>query len=127
MLYALTPYMKGSIMSNFDQYGPDDLVQFEINLNIPAFVRDAVRSKMNRDTILVYLHMVSQTYQATDKMRQFADVAQENDLTRNEILIWLHLSYGGSTNPRNISRKLRIPPRFVENALAALKEKGIIG
>ena len=92
-------------MSHFDQYGPDDLMQFEVNLDIPAFVRDAVRSKMKRDTILVYLHMVSQTYQATDKMRRFATVAQEEDLTRNEILIWLHLSYGGSMEPRHISRK----------------------
>ena len=32
--------MKGFIMSHFDQYGPDDLMQFEVNLDIPAFVRD---------------------------------------------------------------------------------------
>ena len=43
--------MKGFIMSHFDQYGPDDLMQFDVNLDIPAFVRDAVRSKMKRDTI----------------------------------------------------------------------------
>ena len=113
-------------MSHFDQYGPDDLMQFEVNLDIAAFARAAVRDKMNRDTILVYLHMVSQTYQATDKMRRFATIAQEEDLTRNEILIWLYLSYGGSMEPRHISRKLRIPPRFVENALTVLEEKGII-
>ncbi len=113
-------------MSHSDQYGPDDLVQFEVNLDIPAFVRTAVRNKMKRDTILVYLHMVAQTYQATDKMRRFATVAQEEDLTRNEILIWLHLSYGGSMEPRHISRKLRIPPRFVEKALTVLEEKSII-
>ena len=75
-LCTLHLHMKGFIMSHFDQYGPDDLMQFEVNLDIPAFVRDAVRSKMKRDTILVYLHMVSQTYQATDKMRRFATVAQ---------------------------------------------------
>ena len=113
-------------MSHFDQIGPNDLVQYKVNLNISGFVRDAVKDKMNRDTILAYLFMVSQTYQATDKMRQFFPVAREHDLTRNEILIWLHLSYGGSRNPRNISRKLRIPPRFAEYALDVLKEKGII-
>ena len=113
-------------MSHFDQYGPDDLVQFEVNLDIPAFVRATVRNKMKRDTILIYLHMVSQTYQATDKMRRFAPVDQEEDLTRNEILIWLHLSYGGSMEPRHISRKLRIPARFVEKALTVLEEKSII-
>ena len=112
-------------MSHSDQYGPDDLVQFEVNLDIPAFVRTAVRNKMKRDTILVYLHMVAQTYQATDKMRRFATVAQEEDLTRNEILIWLHLSYGGSMEPRHISRKLRIPPRFVEKALTVLERKAL--
>ena len=125
-LCTVHQYMKGFIMSHSDQYGPDDLVQFEVNLDIPAFVRTAVRNKMKRDTILVYLHMVSQTYQATDKMRRFATVAQEEDLTRNEILIWLHLSYGGSMEPRHISRKLRIPPRFVEKALTVLEEKSII-
>ena len=113
-------------MSRFDQYDFDEPVQYEVNLDIPAFVRAAVKGKMKRDTILVYLLMVSETYEATDKMRRFFPIAQEEDLTRNEILIWLHLSYGGSTEPRNISRKLRLPPRFVENALTALKEKGII-
>ena len=113
-------------MSNFDQYHPDDVFSGTVSLDIPAFVRVAVRKKTNRDTILVYLYLVAETDEATDKMRRFAPVAQENDLTRNEMLIWLHLSYGGSTKPKHISRKLRIPPRFVENALTALEEKGII-
>ena len=81
---------------------------------------------MNRDTILVYLYLVAETHEATDKMRRFVTVAQEEDLTRNEILIWLHLSYGGSMEPRHISRKPRIPPRFVGKALTVLEEKGII-
>ena len=126
MLYALNLYMKGSIMHRFDQYDLDEPVQYEVKLDISGFVRAAVKDKMNRDTILVYLFMVSQTYQATDKMRRFFPVAQEHDLSRSEILVWLHLSYGGSMEPKHISRKLRIPPRFAENALASLKEKGII-
>ena len=113
-------------MHRFDQYGLDEPVQYEVNLDISGFVRVAVKDKLNRDTILVYLLMVSETPAATDKMRRFFPIAQEHDLSRSEILVWLHLSYGGSTKPRNISRKLRLPPRFVENALASLKEKGII-
>ena len=101
-------------MSNFDLDGE---MQFEVNLNISRFIRDAVRKKMKRTEIMVYLHLVSITYEATDKMRRFFPVAQENDLSRNEILIWLHIAYGGSVDPRHISRKLRIPIRWVENAL----------
>ena len=113
-------------MHRSDQYHLDETVQYEVNLDISGFVRAAVKDKMNRDAILVYLLMVSETPAATDKMKQFFPIAQEHDLSRSEILVWLHLSYGGSTKPRNISRKLRLPPRFVENALTSLKEKGII-
>ena len=113
-------------MSHSDQYGPDDLVQFEVNLDIPAFVRAAVRQKLRRLDILYYLYLLTETPASTLKMRRFFSIAKENNLTRNEILIWLHLSYGGSEKPRNIKQKLRIPPRFVENALTVLEEKGII-
>ena len=101
-------------------------MEFEVNLNIPAFVRAAVKDKMNRETILVYLYLVANTPSATEKMRRFAPIAQEENLSRNEILVWLHVSYGGSMEPKHISRKLRIPPKFAENALAALEAKGII-
>ena len=113
-------------MFNLDPLDCDEDMQFEVNLNISAFVRAAVRDKMNRDTILVYLYLVSQTPSATEKMRRFAVIAQEEDLTRTEILVWLHLSYGGSMNPKHLSRKLRIPPRFVETAVAGLAAKGIL-
>lgn len=114
-------------MSSIDGFDPDELVQFEVNLDIPAFVRAAVRKKMNREMILIYLGLVANTPVATEQMRRFAPVAAEHSLTRNEILVWLDVSYGGLLEPRRISRKLRIPPRFVENALAVLQEKGIIG
>ena len=109
-------------MFNLDPLDCDADMQFEVNLNIPAFVRAAVRDKMNRETILVYLHLVARTPSATEKMCRFAIVAQEEALTRNEILVWLHLSYGGSMAPKHISRKLRIPPRFVETALTGLEK-----
>ena len=71
-------------MAPFDQYDPDEPVQYKVNLDIPAFIRGAVKDKMSRDAIALYLFMVSQTYQATDKMRQFFPVVQEHDLSRNE-------------------------------------------
>ena len=113
-------------MSHLDQYHPDDVIEGMITLNIPAFVRAAVKHKLKRVDILFYLYLLSDTPASTLKMKRFFPIAKENDLTRNEILIWLHLSYGGSEKPRNISHKLRIPPRFVEKALTVLEEKGII-
>ena len=113
-------------MSNFDQYHPDHVIEGTITLNIPAFVRAAVKHKLKRLEILYYLYLLTQTPDSTRKMKQFFPIAKENDLNRNQMLVWLHLSYGGSEKPRNISHKLRIPPRFVENALTVLEEKGII-
>jgi hypothetical protein len=105
----------------------NELLLFRINLDIPAFVQTAVRNEMNRDEILVYLHLITNTPSATEKMWRFTLVAQDKALTRNEILVWLHVSYGGLLDPKHISRKLCIPPHFAEQALAALQEKGILG
>ena len=113
-------------MSHLDQYDPDELLEFEVSLDIPSFVRAAVKKKFDRDTILLYLYSVAETPISTPQMKQFFPIAQEMDLNRNEILIWLHLSYGGSPKPKQIRHKLRIPPRFVEKALTVLEEKGII-
>ena len=113
-------------MSHLDQYHPDDVIEGMITLNIPAFVRTAVKHKLKRVDILFYLYLLSDTPASTLKMKRFFPIAKENDLNRNEMLVWLHLSYGGSEKPRNISHKLRIPPRFVEKALIVLEEKGII-
>ena len=113
-------------MSSIEPFDPDERMQFEVNLDIPAFVRAAVRKKMNRETILIYLALVANTPVATEQMRQFGPVAVEQALTRAKILVWLHVSYGGSMEPKHISRKLRIPPRFAENALTVLREKGIL-
>ena len=113
-------------MSQANLYHEDDVLEGTISLDIPAFVRAAVRHKVNKNQILIYLYLLTETPESTHKMKQFFPIAKENDLTRNEILVWLHLSYGGSEKPKNISRKLRIPPRFVENALTVLEEKGII-
>ena len=113
-------------MSHSDQYGPDDVIEGTISLNIPAFVRAAVKHKLRKLDILFYLYLVADTPVSTLKMKQFFPIAKENDLNRNEMLVWLHLSYGGSEKPRNISHKLRIPPRFVEKALIVFEEKGII-
>ena len=113
-------------MSYIDPIDLDEEMQFEVNLNIRAFLRAAVKDKMDRGAILIYLYLVSRTPSATEKMRRFAPIAQEENLSRTEILVWLHVSYGGSMEPKHISRKLRIPPKFAENALAVLEQKGII-
>ena len=117
-------------MQLMDQYALHEIIPelllFRLNLDIPAFVRAAVRDGLKRDEILGSLHIITNTPDATDKMPLFAVVAQEKDLNRNEILVWLHISYGGSMQPEHLSRKLHIPPRAAEEALTTLKEKGII-
>lgn len=103
-----------------------ELLQFRINLDIPAFVQTAVRNEMNREEILVYLHLITNTPTATEKMCRFSLVARDKALSRNEILVWLHVSYGGLMDPKHISQKLRIPLHLAEQALTALKEKGLL-
>ena len=103
-----------------------ELLRFRLDLDIPAFVRAAVQKQMNKEEILVYLHIITNTHDGTEKMWRFVPIAKHEQLSRNEILVWLHISYGGLLDPAHLSRKLRIPPHFAENALAALQEKGII-
>ena len=102
------------------------LLLFRVNLDVPAFVQTAVRNEMDRDEILVYLDIITNTPMATEKMCGFNRVAQDKALNRDEILVWLHVSYGGLMDPKHISQKLRIPPHLAEQALTALKEKGIL-
>ena len=85
-----------------------------------------MRDGLNRDEILGSLHIIGSIPDATEKIPLFAVVAQEKDLSRNEILVWLHVSYGGLWDPEHLSRKLRMSPRAAEEALATLAEKGII-
>ena len=117
-------------MPSIDQYALHEIIPelllFRLNLDIAAFVRAAVRDGLKRDEILGSLHIVTNTPDATEKMPLFAPVAQEKDLNRNEILVWLHVSYGGSMKPEYLSRRLRMSLRAAEEALATLKEKGII-
>ena len=103
-----------------------ELLRFRLNLDIAGFVRAAVRDGLKRDEILGSLHIITSTPDATDKMPLFAVVAQEKDLNRNEILVWLHVSYGGSMKPEYLSQNLRMSPRAAEEALTTLAEKGII-
>ena len=87
-------------MPSIDQYALHEIIPelllFRLNLDIAAFVRAAVRDGLKRDEILGSLHIITNTPDATEKMPLFAVVAQEKDLNRNEILVWLHVSYGGS-------------------------------
>ena len=103
-----------------------EILLFRMNLDIPAFVGVAVRTEMTRDEILGALHIITNTTTATEKMWRIAIVAQNREFSRNELLVWLHIAYGGSWDPEHLSRKLRIPPHSAEEALATLTEKGII-
>ena len=113
-------------MSSVESFNPRELLQFRYDLDIPAFVETAVAHNFNKEEVLVYLQIVTNTLDGSDKMWRFVPVAKAEGLTREEILVWLHVSYGGLLDSEHLSRKLRIPPRFAEKALVALEEKGII-
>ena len=113
-------------MSSIDPFASKALLQFRYDLDIPALVRAAVEEEMSREEVLVYLQIVTNTLDGSDKMWRFVPVARAEGLTREEILVWLHVSYGGLLDPTHLSRKLRIPIGFAEKALVALEEKGII-
>ena len=104
-----------------------EIIRLRYNRDIPAFVRAAVRNDLNKEQVLIYLEIITtSTRDAIKKMSHFVPIARQEDLTRNEILAWLYLSYGGLLDLEHLSRKLRIPPGCAENVLAGLEEKGII-
>ena len=104
-----------------------EIIRLRYNLDIPAFVCSAVRNDLNKEQVLIYLDIIAtSTRDAIEKMSHFVPIAKQEDLTRNEILAWLHLSYGGLMDPAVLSKKFRIPSGCAENVLAGLEEKGII-
>ena len=106
---------------------PREIIRLRYNRDIPAFVRAAIRNNLNKEQVLIYLEIIAtSTRDAIEQMGHFVPIAKHEDLTRNEILAWLHLSYGGLLCPTALSRKLGIPPECAENVLAGLEEKGII-
>ena len=113
-------------MSSVDRFNPRELLRFRYDLDIPGFVETAVEYNLNKEEVLLYLHIITNTLDGTEKMWRFVPVAKREDLTRNEILVWLHLSYGGLMDPTHLSRKLHIPLGFAETALAGLEAKGIL-
>ena len=113
-------------MSSIEPFNPRELLEFRYDLDIPAFVETAVAHNFNKEEVLVYLHIVTNTFEGSDKMWRFVPVAKAEGLTREEILVWLHVSYGGLLDSEHLSRKLRIPIGFAEDALAGLEAKGII-
>ena len=105
-----------------------EIIRLRYNLDIPAFVRAAVRQNLTKEKVLIYLEIITtSTHDGTEGMSHFVPIAKEENLTREEILVWLHLSYGGLLDPERLSRKLSIPPGSAEKALAGLEAKGIIG
>ena len=114
-------------MPLIDSLATKEIIRLRYNLDIPAFVRAAVRRKLSKEKVLIYLDVITHSHKATEKMRRFVPVAKEKALRREEILVWLHLSYGGVLDSAHLSRKLSIPPHSAEKALVVLREKGIIG
>ena len=104
----------------------DDLYGSEADETIRGYVRVAVREKMKRNDLIDALFILAGTPFSTAKMQRFLPVTVENNLSRNEILIWMHIAAGGSTVPKDISNKLRIPIGWVEKALVVLEEKNIL-
>ena len=104
-----------------------EIIRLRYNLDIPGFIRAALRYNLNREQVLIYLDIIAtSTHKAIKKMSHFVPIAKQEDLTRNEILAWLYLSYGGRLDPEHLSCKLSIPPGCAEKVLAGLEEKGII-
>ena len=104
-----------------------EIIRLRYHLDIPGFIRAALRYNLNREQVLIYLDIIAtSTHKAIKKMSHFVPIAKQEDLTRNEILAWLHLSYGGRLDPEHLGEKLRIPLGCAENVLAGLEEKGII-
>ena len=104
-----------------------EIIRLRYNRDIPALVRAAVRNDLNKEQVLIYLEIIAtSTRDAIKKMSHFVPIAKQEDLTRNEVLIWLHLSYGGLMDPEHLSQKFSISSECAENVLAGLEEKGII-
>ena len=104
-----------------------EIIRLRYNLDIPGFIRAAIRYNLDKEQVLIYLDIIAtSTHKAIKKMSHFVPIAKQEDLTRNEILAWLYLSYGGLIDPTDISMKLQIPPECAEKVLAGLEEKGII-
>ena len=114
-------------MSSVEQFNFRELLRFRYDLDIPGFVRVAVQKQLGREAILVSLHVISNISEATEKMPLFAAVSREKDLSRDEILVWLDIAYGGTMNPVRLSRKLQMPLHIAEAALSMLAEKGVLG
>ena len=103
------------------------IIGLRYHCDIPGFIRAALQYKLDREQVLIYLEIITtSTREVIEKMGHFVAIAKHEDLTRNEILAWLHLSYGGVLDAEHLSHKLCIPTECAENVLAGLEEKGII-
>ena len=104
-----------------------EIIRLRYNRDIPGFIAAAVQKNLNKDQVLNYFEIIAtSTHDAIEKMGHFVPIARQEDLTRNEILAWLYLSYSELIDPTNLSLKLQIPTECAENVLAGLEEKGII-
>ena len=104
-----------------------EIIRLRYHCDIPGFIRAALRYNLNREQVLAYLEIITtSTREAIEKMGHFVPIAKHEELTRNEILAWLYLSYGGELDAERLSQELGIPLGCAENVLTGLEEKGII-
>ena len=104
-----------------------EIMQLRYHLDIPGFLSTAVRYNLNKKQVLIYLEIiVSGTRETIEEIGHFFSIAKHEDLTRNEILAWLDLSYGGTIDPEYLSQRLAISFECAEKVLAGLEAKGII-
>ena len=54
-------------MSSVDRFNPRELLRFRYDLDIPAFVQTAVQHNLNKEEVLLYLHIITNTLDGTRK------------------------------------------------------------
>ena len=55
-------------MSSVDEFNPRELLEFRYDLDIPAFVERAVEHNLSKEEVLIYLHVITNTLEGSDKM-----------------------------------------------------------
>ena len=78
-----------------EEHDLDDLFEDDAKLAIRDYVQVAVRKNLKRKDLLIAICMLAETPFSTQKMQQFFPVATEYNLSRNEILVWMHIASGG--------------------------------
>ena len=103
------------------------IIRLRYNLDIPGFIRAALRYNLNREQVLSYLEIiVTSTREAIERMGHFVPIAKhEGPHPQRDSRMALSLLWR-TDRPGASQQKLCIPLGCAENVLAGLEEKGII-